>query len=224
MTHRFLGIHHAIDDDRARRRVGSRRPLRLPDEGAQQAPVLRRMARLRMDRAVGLVVLLLAVAAAGMLWMSLSLTDPLDGPAATRTPLRDLADSLRHAGPQCPGDPDGGGCSAAFRGGRRNHGAYDRESLPSLRKPRRHTFGSEDRHAADPGVFHGPVTVTVLIPAHNEQDKIGATLRSLQEHDDPPDRIIVVADNCTDSTEQVARAAGVEVVPTVGNTRRRLVP
>ena len=69
------------------------------------------------------------------------------------------------------------------------------------------------------GVFHGPVTVTVLIPAHNEQDKIGATLRSLQEHDDPPDRIIVVADNCTDSTEQVARAAGVEVVPTVGNTK-----
>ena len=36
-----------------------------------------------------------------------------------------------------------------------------------------------------------------------------------------PERIIVVADNCTDATVSVARAAGVEVVESVGNTDKK---
>ncbi len=71
------------------------------------------------------------------------------------------------------------------------------------------------------GVYHGPVTVTVLIPAHNEGDRIGATLTSLLEADDAPDRMIVVADNCTDDTVDVAARAGAEVRPSVDNTHKK---
>ncbi|WP_245530283.1 glycosyltransferase family 2 protein [Cellulomonas flavigena] len=71
------------------------------------------------------------------------------------------------------------------------------------------------------GVYAGPVTVTVLIPAHNEQASLPATLASLLAQSHRPERVIVVADNCTDATVDVARAAGVEVVETVGNTRKK---
>jgi len=71
------------------------------------------------------------------------------------------------------------------------------------------------------GVFGGPVTVTVLIPAHNEAASIGATLDSLRAQEPAPDRLIVVADNCTDSTEAIARAHGAEVFVTVENTQKK---
>ncbi|WP_183092943.1 glycosyltransferase family 2 protein [Nocardioides stalactiti] len=71
------------------------------------------------------------------------------------------------------------------------------------------------------GVFAGPITITVLIPAHNEEDCLAATLTSLREQSHPPDRIVVVADNCTDATVDVARAAGVEVFETVGNRDKK---
>jgi cellulose synthase/poly-beta-1,6-N-acetylglucosamine synthase-like glycosyltransferase len=71
------------------------------------------------------------------------------------------------------------------------------------------------------GVFGGPVTVTVVIPAHNEAASIGATLDSLSAQDPAPNRVIVVADNCTDATEPIARAHGAEVFVTVGNTHKK---
>jgi cellulose synthase/poly-beta-1,6-N-acetylglucosamine synthase-like glycosyltransferase len=71
------------------------------------------------------------------------------------------------------------------------------------------------------GVFSGPVTVTVLIPAHDEAASIGATLESLFAQEPPPDRVIVVADNCTDATGEIARAHGAEVFVTVDNTRKK---
>ncbi len=71
------------------------------------------------------------------------------------------------------------------------------------------------------GVYLGPVTVTVLIPAHNEEDRIGATLTSLFEQADPPDRIVVVADNCTDDTEDIARLLGAEVFRSVRNSHKK---
>ena len=75
--------------------------------------------------------------------------------------------------------------------------------------------------AATRGVFDGPVTVTVLIPAHNEQASLPATLESLLAQSHRPERIIVVADNCTDSTADTARRAGVEVIESVGNTQKK---
>jgi biofilm PGA synthesis N-glycosyltransferase PgaC len=71
------------------------------------------------------------------------------------------------------------------------------------------------------GVFGGPVTVTVLIPAHNEAASIGATLDSLGAQDPAPNRVIVVADNCTDATEAIARARGADVFVSVGNTHKK---
>lgn len=71
------------------------------------------------------------------------------------------------------------------------------------------------------GVFAGPVTVTVLIPAHNEEASLPATIASLQAQPHSPERIIVVADNCTDKTVALARSAGVEVFESVGNTKKK---
>ncbi|MGN6605675.1 MAG: glycosyltransferase [Jatrophihabitans sp.] len=71
------------------------------------------------------------------------------------------------------------------------------------------------------GVFAGPVTVTVLIPAHNEQTSLPATLSSLLAQSSPPQRIVVVADNCTDDTVTVARAAGVEVFESRDNHHKK---
>ncbi|MFZ2964242.1 MAG: glycosyltransferase family 2 protein [Rhodoglobus sp.] len=71
------------------------------------------------------------------------------------------------------------------------------------------------------GVFAGPVTLTVLIPAHNEQKLIAGTLTSLLAQSRRPERVIVVADNCTDATVRIARAGGVEVIESVGNTHKK---
>lgn len=71
------------------------------------------------------------------------------------------------------------------------------------------------------GVFHGPVTITVLIPAHNEADRISATIASLHSQHDGPDRVVVVADNCTDATPDLAREAGVEVFASRGNVHKK---
>jgi cellulose synthase/poly-beta-1,6-N-acetylglucosamine synthase-like glycosyltransferase len=71
------------------------------------------------------------------------------------------------------------------------------------------------------GVFHGEVTVTALIPAHNEAELIEATIRSLKDQDRQPDRIIVVADNCTDATARIAQGLGVEVFESVNNTVKK---
>jgi cellulose synthase/poly-beta-1,6-N-acetylglucosamine synthase-like glycosyltransferase len=75
--------------------------------------------------------------------------------------------------------------------------------------------------AATEGVFAGPVTVTVLIPAHNEATTLGHTIASLLSQSHRPERVIVVADNCTDATVAVARRAGVEVVESVANTKKK---
>lgn len=64
-------------------------------------------------------------------------------------------------------------------------------------------------------------TVVVLIPAHNEASGIAATIESLRRQDHAPDRIVVIADNCTDDTAALAVAAGAEVLETVGNTAKK---
>ena len=52
----------------------------------------------------------------------------------------------------------------------------------------------------------------VLIPAHNEGAGILPTIRDVQAQLDLNDRILVVADNCTDDTAAIARAARVEAI------------
>ncbi|MGY1729937.1 glycosyltransferase [Geodermatophilus sp. SYSU D01045] len=63
--------------------------------------------------------------------------------------------------------------------------------------------------------------VVVLIPAHDEAANIGGTLDALQRQTRRPDRVVVVADNCTDDTARIARERGAEVYETVGNTDKK---
>ncbi len=55
-------------------------------------------------------------------------------------------------------------------------------------------------------------SVTILVPAHNEAEHIEATVRAAVEQSRPADRVLVVADACTDNTADIARAAGAEVI------------
>src|ERR1700722_14207161 len=54
--------------------------------------------------------------------------------------------------------------------------------------------------------------VAILIPAHNEEGGISATLRSIAPQLERNDRLGGVADNCTDGTRNIAEAEGAEVV------------
>jgi poly-beta-1,6-N-acetyl-D-glucosamine synthase len=61
----------------------------------------------------------------------------------------------------------------------------------------------------------------VLIPAHDEAAGIADTLVALGRQTRRPDRVVVIADNCSDDTAAIARACGAEVVETVGNTDKK---
>jgi cellulose synthase/poly-beta-1,6-N-acetylglucosamine synthase-like glycosyltransferase len=53
---------------------------------------------------------------------------------------------------------------------------------------------------------------TVLIPAHNEEGEIAKTIESLRDNLQSSDRLIVIADNCSDRTAAAARQAGAFVL------------
>src|SRR3954471_11613413 len=87
----------------------------------------------------------------------------------------------------------------------------DEPELPASKLP--------DPNATDP--VAKPLRLTVLVPAHNETLTIGATLESLWGQARPPERVVVVADNCTDDTADVARRGGAEILTTVGNHEKK---
>src|SRR5579859_513362 len=68
-----------------------------------------------------------------------------------------------------------------------------------------------------------PMMIVALIPAHNEEDCISQTLTALFKQDLMPDRVIVIADNCSDRTAEIASAfsSSVTVYQTVGNTHKK---
>ena len=57
-----------------------------------------------------------------------------------------------------------------------------------------------------------PPRVAVLIPAHDEAGGIAATVRAIRAQLASQDRLLVVADNCSDATAEIAAANGAEVV------------
>jgi cellulose synthase/poly-beta-1,6-N-acetylglucosamine synthase-like glycosyltransferase len=63
--------------------------------------------------------------------------------------------------------------------------------------------------------------IVALVPAHDEERDIGEAIAHLHRQETPPDLIVVLADNCTDRTAVVARAAGAHVYETVGNTHKK---
>lgn len=68
--------------------------------------------------------------------------------------------------------------------------------------------------------FGTRIPCVVLIPAHNEELGIASTLDRLRDELQPGDRVVVVADNCTDATASIARNHGVEVVERSHETER----
>lgn len=176
----------------------------------------------RLERGVGVVVLGMAVGAGIMLWAGLSFSDP-----ATRTPPKEgvvfgvwqvLYDT------QAPSTQlivvaiaVALLLAAGVAGIERSIATRYRRSEDVTETP----LAPKPVMEATAGVYHGPVTVTVLIPAHNEADRIEATLTSLWAQEDGPERVVVVADNCTDDTEQIARANGAEVIRSVDNVHKK---
>jgi cellulose synthase/poly-beta-1,6-N-acetylglucosamine synthase-like glycosyltransferase len=67
----------------------------------------------------------------------------------------------------------------------------------------------------------GEPRVIVLIPAYNEEGCIGDALYSVWTQSRLPDRVIVVADNCSDGTAAVARIWDAEVYETVNNRHKK---
>jgi cellulose synthase/poly-beta-1,6-N-acetylglucosamine synthase-like glycosyltransferase len=55
------------------------------------------------------------------------------------------------------------------------------------------------------------LAVAVLVPAHNEELSIAKALSSIVPQLKATDRLIVIADNCSDRTADIARQAGAEV-------------
>ena len=54
--------------------------------------------------------------------------------------------------------------------------------------------------------------ISIVIPAYNEEASIEATLQAAQNQDYPDFEIIVVDNNCTDRTSEIAKSMGVKVV------------
>lgn len=174
-----------------------------------------------LPRAVGLLIFGTAAAGAGLLWWSVSGTRRRADDPEGRTLLGSWHVLYDPQAPALVTLAAATGLALLFAAGvaviERRIATRARRSDDGGRLPLspRHVM-LETR-----GVFHGPVTITVLVPAHDEEQAIGATLASLRMQQPAPDRVVVVADNCTDRTVAIARACGVEVIETVGNRHKK---
>lgn len=75
------------------------------------------------------------------------------------------------------------------------------------------------RPASAPNAVRRP-SMAILVPAHDEALGIVATVEGIRPQLSATDRLLVVADNCTDATADLARRAGAEVVERVDSSRR----
>jgi glycosyltransferase involved in cell wall biosynthesis len=91
----------------------------------------------------------------------------------------------------------------ADRAQRRRPGARGGQRLERRRRHSRAGAGQ---------LADGRFTVTVIVPAYNEENGIRDTLGALMQQSDRPERIIVVDDCSKDNTGAVAREYGVEVL------------
>ena len=62
--------------------------------------------------------------------------------------------------------------------------------------------------------------LAVLIPSHNEEDIVSGILQDVKSQAKENDRVIVIADNCSDGTADVARSLGAEVFERTDLTER----
>ncbi|MDG4533457.1 glycosyltransferase family 2 protein [Streptomyces sp. AV19] len=101
--------------------------------------------------------------------------------------------------------------------------AHPRQEFTLMRRPRI-TRRAPRARAPLPGrqddTGPGP-RIVALIPAHNEAERIAASIAALFRQEEPPHRVVVVADNCTDETEAIARANGATVVASRDNRHKK---
>jgi cellulose synthase/poly-beta-1,6-N-acetylglucosamine synthase-like glycosyltransferase len=91
--------------------------------------------------------------------------------------------------------------------------------LPSLWLATEITLSLSRRsEPAEPSVPRG--TLAVVVPAHNEAPIIAPTLQAIAAQLRGDDRLLVVADNCSDDTARAAAAEGAEVLVRTDALRR----
>src|SRR6478752_1239651 len=181
-----------------------------------------RMRKGRLNRAVGIFIALTAGGAAALLWFAVA----AGGPALSESPAHGLFfgfwSILYNTDAPAPRIILAAIAMALLLAAGvaaldRRIANRSRRSLDPLTGP----LAPRVVMSATRGVYAGPVKVTVLIPAHNEDVSLPLTIASLLEQSRRPDRVIVVADNCSDSTVFLAREAGVEVIESVNNTQKK---
>jgi cellulose synthase/poly-beta-1,6-N-acetylglucosamine synthase-like glycosyltransferase len=175
-----------------------------------------------LQRSVGLAIIGTAALGAGALWLGVAAGDPEAGKSPSEGLLFGVWQVFYDTEMPAPGVLLAAvGVALLLAAG---VAGLERRLLTRARR-------SEDSHrmplapklvmAQTRGEYAGPVTITVLIPAHNEEGCIADTLASLRSQSLPPARIVVVADNCTDATVRLARDAGVDVFETVDNAHKK---
>ena len=75
-------------------------------------------------------------------------------------------------------------------------------------------------HGLNLGKLGARGSLAIVVPAHNEASMIAGTLRSILPDLGPSDRLLVVADNCSDETATIASASGAETIVRTDETRR----
>lgn len=176
----------------------------------------------KFQRAVGVVIFGAAIAGAAMLWIAVAAGDHSTAGAPSEGLMFGVWQVLYDTeAPPAQVLLAAGGLALLFAAG---IAFLERRVATRLRR-------SDDVSAtplapkivmsATRGVYAGPVTVTVLIPAHNEEACLEATITSLLSQSHRPERIVVVADNCTDATPRIALDLGVELFETVNNRHKK---
>ncbi len=176
----------------------------------------------KFHRFIGVVIFGAAAGAAALLWMAVSAAGPAAGEAPTDGLLFGTWNVLYDTKAPTPRTIFAAVALALFFAVA--VALLERRLTTKSRRsanPRIGPLAPRLVMAATRGEYAGPVTITVLIPAHNEEASLDATITSLRSQSHPPERMIVVADNCTDATIAIARHAGVEVIESVDNVQKK---
>ncbi|GAA0482218.1 glycosyltransferase family 2 protein [Parasphingorhabdus litoris] len=81
-------------------------------------------------------------------------------------------------------------------------------------------FRRNDQDEAQMAAQSEKLNIAILIPAHNEASIITETIETLSDNIPSNAEILVVADNCSDATAELARRAGAKVAEREDETRR----
>ncbi len=93
--------------------------------------------------------------------------------------------------------------------------------LPLLRRSTLSNARDATVYATTEGDDARRLRLTVMIPAHNEESNLPATLAALRGQSRAADGVLVIADNCSDQTVKVARHAGCAVIESRRNAGRK---